>query len=321
MIQHVANDAAAARQAAREATSKAHAALAGEAQSKRVLAAVLNDDKRLARHRPIITTQLAGSGCGSARSLRNHTQSWVQQIEAAYAGDTWKQMQLATALAERLALKKRSFERPADQKVVPFAQLPFPARRHYVTPGPTAINRRIQHCQTVSGSKPHRSFVDIGTPGVVWMARRSCHQCEGCTAMDHSAYKNAKYQLTKTGAADPGGLVRLAPKKGGVSRAVTRGYLATLGRSIAGDLKPDTEAWVVVDMEAESEAWAICATIPGESEICHVTESDAHEYHNKEPGDEVLTVRKYGPISPGSATFELTDKFFFSPKPWTCVRS
>ena len=132
-------------------------------------------------------------------------------------------MQLATALAERLALKKRTFERPADQKVVPFAQLPFPARRHYVTPGPTAINRRIQHWQTVSGSKPHRSFVDIGTPGVVWMARRSCHQCEGCMAMDHSAYKNAKYQLTKTGAADPGGLVRLALKKGGVSRAVTQG--------------------------------------------------------------------------------------------------
>lgn len=76
----------------------------------------------------------------------------------------------------------------------------------------------------------------------------------------------------------------------------------------------------MVDMEAESEAWAICATTPGESEICHVTESDAHEYHNKEPDDEVLTVRKYEPISPGSATFELTDKFF-SPKPWTCVRS
>ena len=99
MIQRLVNDAAAARQAAREETSKAHAALAGEAQSKRVLAAVLNDDRRLARHRPIIITQLAGSGFGSARSLRNHAKSWVQQIEAAYAGDTRKQMQLATALA------------------------------------------------------------------------------------------------------------------------------------------------------------------------------------------------------------------------------
>ena len=69
----------------------------------------------------------------------------------------------------------------------------------------------------------------------------------------------------------------------------------------------------MVDMEDESEAWAICATIPGESEICHVTESDAHEYHNKEPDDEVLTVRKYELISPpGSATFELTDNFFFA---------
>ena len=177
--------------------------------------------------------------------------------------------------------------------------------------GPTAINRRIQHCNTVSGSKPHRSFCDIGTPGVVYMARRSCHQCEGCMQMDHSQCKNTKYQLTKTGAADPGGLVQLEAKKGSVSRAITRGYLATLGRSIASDLPPDQAQALVVDMEAESEAWAICVTIPGETEICHVTESDAHEYHNKEPGDEVLKLRKYEPISPGSSTFELTGKVFF----------
>ena len=117
VIDRLVSNAAAARQSAREATSKAHTALAAEAHAKRLLAKVLNDDKRLARHRPVIT-ELVGSGFGTANTLREHASNWVQKIEAAYAGDTWKQMQLAAALAERLALKKSSFERPADKKVV-----------------------------------------------------------------------------------------------------------------------------------------------------------------------------------------------------------
>ena len=176
--------------------------------------------------------------------------------------------------------------------------------------GATAINRRIQHCNTVTGSKPHRSFVDIGVPGVVWMARRSCHQCAGCMSMDHKECNNKKYQLTKEGKDDPGGLVLLDPKKGGSARAVTRGYLSTLGRSIASDLKMDQPNIVVVDMNAESEAWAIGVAMAGE-DIHHVTEGDAHEYPDNEPGDEVLAVRKYEPIAPGSSAFDLTTKVFF----------
>ena len=62
-------------------------------------------------------------------------------------------------------------------------------------------------------------------------------------------------------------------------------------------------------METETEALAICVTV-GE-DIFRVSDGDAHEYHNKEPGDEVPSVRKYEPISPGSSTFDLTRKVFF----------
>ena len=113
VIDRLVSNAAAARQSARDATSKAHTALAAEAHAKRLLAKVLNDDKRLARHRPIIT-ELVGSGFGTSNTLREHAANWVQKIEAAYAGYTWKQMQLAAALAERLALKK-TFVRAASR--------------------------------------------------------------------------------------------------------------------------------------------------------------------------------------------------------------
>ena len=157
--------------------------------------------------------------------------------------------------------------------------------------GPTAINRRIQHCNTVTGSKPHRAFVDIGVPGKVWMARRSCHQCDGCLQMDYSKCENKKYQLTEKGAEDPGGYVDLVPKKGGPGRAVARGYLRTIGRSIADDLGTGHQGGVVVvvEMSAESEAWAICVT---EGEVERVTESDAHEYPCFEPGDVVIRLKK-----------------------------
>ena len=173
--------------------------------------------------------------------------------------------------------------------------------------GPTAINRRIQHCNTVTGSKPHRAFVDIGVPGKVWMARRSCHQCDGCLQMDHSKCENKKYQLTEKGAEDPGGYVDLVPKKAGPGRAVTRGYLTTIGRSIADDLGTGHQGGVVVvvEMSAESEAWAICVT---EGEVERVTESDAQEYPCFEPGDVVIRLKKYEPISPGSSSFDLTSK-------------
>ena len=88
--------------------------------------------------------------------------------------------------------------------------------------------------------------------------------------------------------------------------AVTRGYLQRIGKEIAAELTP--RAVVVVEMESESEAWAVCAV---EGDVEHITEHDAHEYPGFSAGDEVVLVRKYEPLEPGSSTYEITNKCFY----------
>ena len=117
VIERLVSEAASAKRSARDANSKAHAASKAESDAKRMLAKVLNKDKHLAHHRPLIS-RLIGTGFDSERTLRGHASSWIQQIEAAYPGDTWKQMQLSGAIAERLALKKNSFSKAHDQRAV-----------------------------------------------------------------------------------------------------------------------------------------------------------------------------------------------------------
>ena len=58
-------------------------------------------------------------------------------------------------------------------------------------------------------------------------------------------------------------------------------------------------------MQGESEAWAVCTT---SGDVEHVTERDEHDYPGFDAGDDIVMVRKFEPISPGSSVFEATTK-------------
>jgi hypothetical protein len=70
-------------------------------KTKKRIATLAEREGPMAAHRTVIQG-LVGVGFNNDRTLRAHASEWVEKIEEAYMGDTRKQYQLATAIAQRL---------------------------------------------------------------------------------------------------------------------------------------------------------------------------------------------------------------------------
>ena len=107
---------AAAQESSQRANAEAVRAKRDADKAKRQLAASVQKDHDIGPpHQPTIDA-LIGTGFGSDRTLRRHAADWVSKICEAYPDDTLKQVQLAVALAERLALKAHNHRSTKDER-------------------------------------------------------------------------------------------------------------------------------------------------------------------------------------------------------------
>ena len=101
---------------AREAVAVREARKAKRKADSATRLLALSTMQRHKQHQAI--DELVGTGFTSDRTLRRHADMWCSRIQAEYDGDTKKQVMLATAVAERLALKAHSARTPAEQRAV-----------------------------------------------------------------------------------------------------------------------------------------------------------------------------------------------------------
>jgi hypothetical protein len=103
---------------AREMAAVREARKANQKADKAARLLALNTIERHKQERTI--DALVGTGFTSGRTLRRHADMWCSRIQADYDGDTKKQVMLATAVAERLALKAHSARTPAEERATNF---------------------------------------------------------------------------------------------------------------------------------------------------------------------------------------------------------
>ena len=127
--------------------------------------------------------------------------------------------------------------------------------------------------------------------------------------MNHSNCENTWLHVNKKAEVDPGGYVQLEAKSGTRAPA-TRGYLNGLANAIYESDDCAEDAFVVFEMESETEAWGIGKVI--ERFILVTEDGDVEHLNMAAPGETLMEVVKYEPVSAGSSTFEKTSKIIIT---------
>jgi hypothetical protein len=126
--------------------------------------------------------------------------------------------------------------------------------------------------------------------------------------MDHKNCQNTWLHVNKKALVDPGGYVQLEAKSGARAPA-TRGYLNRMASDIYKSDDCGEDAFVVFEMESETEAWGIGKVI--ERFILVTEDGDIEHLNMAAPGETLMEVVKYEPVSAGANTFERTSKTIF----------
>jgi hypothetical protein len=173
--------------------------------------------------------------------------------------------------------------------------------------GAGAVNRRIQHADTLDGSSKLRQISDIGIPGEIRVRRKSCHECVGCMDLNPSFCRNSDM----CGESERKKLkVLVEQRNDSTRRAQTRNqiddaFLIAENETIMIENDAAREPWMIGDVVKKR-------TIEREKDSCvyrmPADTQDVFGFFAK--GDHVVDFQKYEPVAWGSSYFVRTDKIF-----------
>ena len=162
--------------------------------------------------------------------------------------------------------------------------------------GPLSVNRRIQKCDTVKGTKKLHEIRNVRQEGFIQTRLGSCFQCFDCSQGLLEQCKNADRVGLPL-------LVQLNPTQAG-TRMITRNVLkqqslAMAQQSLFGD-------FLAIELYNNNEACFMIGMVVGA--IHKATEDIENWAGNIAQNSNIIELQRLCPVAPGSTVFQLSDQ-------------
>jgi hypothetical protein len=179
-------------------------------------------------------------------------------------------------------------------------------QRHFTyTPaiGEGRINRRIQHCDTLEGIRSLHQLVDIKEPGSATSPPRIGVRINSCHAQDCPCYVGEFSECNRLDLIGKSWIVALKPLAPPRAEYYTRDYLTRQGVKLGKEAREGQ--FVAIELTYDSEP-LLFGIVVGTWFAAPADKDDDEWMGDIKKGDELLRVRRFEPMAPGSNHFDET---------------